>query len=241
MNRSFSAIAAATDFSLNLSGDVEAQRLRALAVTTGFFDALGVAPAQGRAFALEEEQSGRHRVAILSDGPWRTAFGARPNVVGTTVQLNVEPYTIVGVLPAGFWWTTLPDVIVPRAFEPAERTERAAHMFPVVARLRPGVSIAQARGDMDEIGRQLVARYPKENANHVPRVVPIREGSSATRGAPQGDRHPPDARRGAPGALVAQWLTESIVLGAIGGAMGVLLASWIVVVPAANERSIDVG
>ena len=258
MNRSFSAMAAATDFSLNLTGDVEPQRLRALAVTTGFFDALGVEPAQGRAFAPEEEQTGRHRVAILSDGVWRAAFGARSNVVGTTVQLNAEPYTVVGVLPRGFWWTTLPDVIVPRAFEPAERTQRAVHMFPVVARLRPGVSLAQARGDMDEIGRQLAAKYPKENANHFPRVVPIRE-------VVVGDTRQPllallgavvlvlliaaanvstlllaraTARRkeiairltlgAARRRLVAQWLTESVVLGAIGGAMGIVIASWIV-------------
>jgi putative ABC transport system permease protein len=258
MSRSFGAMASATDFALNLTGDVEPRRLNALAVSPPLFDALGVTPAQGRVFRPEEEEPGRHRVAILGDGLWRGAFGARAGVVGTSVLLNAEPYEVIGVMPPDFWWPSRPDVIVPRPFGAGDRTQRAIHMFPVVARLAPGVSLARAREDMDIIGRQLAARYPNENRDHFPQVTPVREilvgntrqplllllgavglvlliacaNVSTLLVARATVRRREMAIRITLGAgrarLVRQLLTESVLLASIGGAIGILLAHWIV-------------
>ncbi|HZR24692.1 MAG TPA: ABC transporter permease [Vicinamibacterales bacterium] len=260
---SFAAMGAASGFALNLTGNIEPQRLGALAVSSGFFEALGVQPAMGRVFRLDEEDPGRSHVAILSDGLWRRAFGARPDVVGTSVMLNAEPYEIVGVLPADFWWPERPDVVVPRAFGPGDRTQRATHMFPVVARLAPGVSIEQARADMDAIGRRLAEQYPDVNKFHFPQVTPGRDifvGSmrqpllllmaavglllliacanvSTLLIARATARRQEIAIRQTLGAgrgrLIRQLLTESALIAAIGGVCGVLIAHWLVAAGAA--------
>src|SRR5215813_13337424 len=90
---------------LNFTGIGEPERVAALRVTANFFSVLGVAPAHGRNFLPEEDQSGRNHVAILSDGLWRRRFGADPNLIGRQIQLSGESYTVVGVLPPGFQLT----------------------------------------------------------------------------------------------------------------------------------------
>ena len=258
MSTSFSAMASATDFALNLTGGVDPQRVRALAVSPAFFDALGVSPARGRPFAAAEEDPGRSHVAILTDGLWRGAFGARPDIVGSRVVLNAESYDVVGVLPASFWWPTRPQILVPRAFEPDERTQRAVHMFPVVARLARGVTPAQARADMDAIGRQIAERHPDTNRAHFPHIASMREIVVGETGqsllallgavvlvlliacanvstllvARATARRKEIAIRltlgAARGRLIRQLLTESVLLAAIGGGCGMLLAVGIV-------------
>ncbi len=257
-SRSFAAMASVTDFALNLTGGIEPQRLRALAVSPGFLDVLGVSPSLGRAFRIDDEELGRHRVVIISDGLWRSAFGGRPDLVGAMVQLNAEPYQIVGILPRTFWWTSHPDVLVPRAFEADERTLRAVHMFSVVARLAPGVSVEQARADMDAIGRRLAAEHPTENRYHLPFVAPLRDAFvsdvrqplmalfgavllvlliacanvSTLTVARSTARRKEIAIRLALGAgrvrVARTLLTESVLVAALGGAFAVLLAWWTV-------------
>jgi putative ABC transport system permease protein len=254
-SRAFAVMAAASDFNLNLSGDGEPQRLRALAVSPGFLEALDVAPARGRVFRAEEEQPGQ-RAAILSDGLWRARFGSDPQILGRTILLNAEPYEVVGIMPAPFWWTSNPEVIVPLTLNANQRTLRTIHAFRVVARRRPGVSLDQARADMDAIGRDLARRYPAENTGHAPQIVPIRESlvgdmrqalllmlvavglvlliacaNVSTLLMARGTaRRREIAIRLAMGAgrwrLVRQLLTENVLLALIGGGAGVVVASW---------------
>ena len=254
-SRAFTTIAAASDFNLNLSGDGEPQRLRALALSPGFLDALGVAPVRGRVFRADEEEPG-NRVAILSEGLWRTRFGGDPQILGRKILLNAQPYEVVGIMPARFWWTSNPEVIVPLTLSASQRTLRSLHSFRVVGRRRPGVSLDQARADMDAIGRELARQYPAENTGHAPMVVPIRESLvgdmrdalllllvavglvlviacanvSTLLMARGTTRRKEIAIRLAMGAgrwrLVRQLLTESVVLAFIGGGAGVLFASW---------------
>jgi hypothetical protein len=103
--------------------------------------------ARGRGSA-EEEEPGR-RVAILSDGLWRARFGGDPQMLGRTILLNAEPYEVVGIMPPSFWWRSNPEVVVPLSLGASQRTLRTFHAFLIVARLRPGVSLDQARADMD--------------------------------------------------------------------------------------------
>jgi putative ABC transport system permease protein len=254
-SRAFTTMAAASDFNLNLSGDGEPQRLRALALSPGFLDALDVAPARGRVFRAEEEEPGRF-VAILSDGLWRARFGSDPQILGRKILLNAQPYEVVGVMPAGFWWTSNPEVIVALTLSASQRTLRSLHSFRVVGRVRPGVSLDQARADMDAIGRDLAQQYPAENTGHAPMVVPIRESLvgdmrdalilllaavclvlliacanvSTLLMARGTTRRKEIAIRLAMGAgrwrLVRQLLTESVVLAFVGGGAGVVFASW---------------
>jgi putative ABC transport system permease protein len=254
-SRAFTTMAAASDFNLNLSGDGEPQRLRALALSPGFLDALGIEPARGRVFRAEEEEPGS-LVAILSDNLWRARFGSDPQILGRKILLNAEPYEVIGVMPAGFWWTSNPEVIVPLRLSASQRAIRSLHSFKVVARRRPGVSIDQARAEMDAIGRKLAEQYPAENTGHAPMVVPLRESLvgdmrdalllllvavglvlviacanvSTLLMARGTTRRKEIAIRLAMGAgrwrLVRQLLTESVVLAFIGGGAGVLFASW---------------
>jgi len=139
----------------------------ALSVTANLFPALGVLPALGRNFLPEEEQAGRNRVALLSDGLWQRRFGADPGLIGRQIQLNGESYTVVGVMPPRFQLTRGTEVWVPLMLDPALapwHANRSHHNLSVIGRLKPGVSLAQAQVAMDTIARQLEQQYPKSNA-----------------------------------------------------------------------------
>jgi len=255
-SRSFTAMAAYNEIALNLTGRGEPERLRGLSVSPGFLAALGVSPVVGRDFAPDEETFGRHRVALLSDGLWRRRFGGDASIVGRTVTVDGNPYEVVGVLPARFWWPTRPDLLVPLALDDHDRTLRAAHFLRVVGRRNSGVSFTQAREEMAVIGRRLSAAFPVENANHTTSVQPLRDalvGDTRTAlltllgavalvlliacanvatllVARATTRQKELAIRMAVGGtrtrLVQQMLTESLVLAMVGGGVGLLLALW---------------
>jgi predicted permease len=181
--RSFAAMAAYNEMAVNLTGAGEPERLRGLAASPGFLDALAATPARGRDFRLEEERVGRHRVVLLSDALWRRRFGADPGVVGRNVTFDGNPYEVIGILPPTFWWRSRspdpspapPDVLVPLALSDSDRALRAAHFLRIVARLQPGVSPAQAREELHVIGARLSQTYPDENRFHGPSLQSMRE------------------------------------------------------------------
>ncbi len=166
--RSYDGMAAYRNAGYELSGIAEPERLTGARVSPSLFGVLGVMPALGR--ALTEEDDRQHaNVAVLSDGLWSRAFGRDPSILGRTITLDRQPYTVVGVMPSSFQFPphgaesngTPAALFVPIAFSPLER-EEFGDMYnnTVVARLKAGVSIAEARAELPSIGRALADRYP---------------------------------------------------------------------------------
>ena len=159
----FSAIAAVTGGAMTLTGYGDPQQLRAARVSAGYFDAFGVKAAVGRTFTADEDQPGKERVVVLSHRLWATEFGADASLVGRTITLDNQAFTVIGVLPKDSPFDrTFNRMWRPLAFSPAERT-RNFHWLQVVARLKGGFTIEQARAQMDGIGRQIAADYPDSN------------------------------------------------------------------------------
>jgi putative ABC transport system permease protein len=156
-NRSFEGMAAFSTNNYNISGDEVPERVVGAIASTDLFKTMGVNPAQGRVFALEEGQFGQHRVAILSDGLWQRRFGSQTLVDGQTLKLNGEVFTVIGVMPRGF---EFPDQNVklwmPLALpDESEYNTRGNYWLSVVGRLRPGVTRVQAQTEINGIQRQI--------------------------------------------------------------------------------------
>ena len=161
--RSFSAIAAVDGNSYNVNAGPRPERVEGAAVSPAFFDLLGVQPAIGRVFRDEEAQAGRDNVALLSRGFWERSFGSDPHVVGRVVRVNGVPTEIVGVLPASFDYPAGADVWKPLAFTPDQLTPnyRGSHYLDAIARIKPGLTIEQARADMKALTSTIVAAHPE--------------------------------------------------------------------------------
>lgn len=162
-NQTFEGMAATTtaSFNLNAGGDVEV--IRGTLITADFLPVLGISPALGRNFLPEEDRPGGNtRVALISYAFWQQQFGGDPGVVGKTLTVNDNPFTVVGVLPESFVWSAGPNkLFVPLAPDPARsRSDRRLIVF---GRLKPGVTKEQSLADMSAIARQLAQQYPETN------------------------------------------------------------------------------
>jgi putative ABC transport system permease protein len=166
--RSYDGMAAYRNAGYELSGIAQPERLTGARVSPSLFGVLGVAPALGR--ALTEDDDRQHaNVTVLTDGLWARAFGRDPSILGRTITLDRQPYTVVGVMPPSFQFPphgaetngTPAALFVPISFSPLER-ENFGGMYnnTVVARLKGGVTIEQARAEIPGIGRVLAERYP---------------------------------------------------------------------------------
>ena len=165
-------------FTLAATGGGSPQTLIAGAVGSGFFDIVRTPPQLGRVFLPAEDAPGSH-VVIISNGFWKTRFGAAPDAVGRTVSLDGEAYTVVGVMPAHFsiasWGITARDMWVPLAHTDEQKAVRDNHNEQVIARLKPGVTVAQAKGEMEAISVELERQYPQANAGWGATVIPLQE------------------------------------------------------------------
>jgi putative ABC transport system permease protein len=177
-NRVFDGLAATQFDSYNLTGGDEPERLQGRNVSYNFFDVLGVLPAAGRSFRSDEDRAGAPRVTVISHGLWQRRFGGDRKIVGKSVALNGESYTVVGVLPRDYRFGTQTDVFVPLGLKEDDETVRERDNHPgiyAVARLKDGVTFEQAQEEMKGIAAQLAEEYPKENAGNSVSLTPLRE------------------------------------------------------------------
>jgi len=254
---SFSALAAVDPYSLDLTGEERPEVVFAARVTEGFFDALGMPLLHGRAFLPEDFETGG--VVVIGERLWERRFGSDPDLVGTPITLDGAPVTVVGILPREFNPHMHPtvaerDAWIPLVEQGWERQTRGSRWWNVVGKLSPGVTIEEARAEMDAIATRLAADHPETNADIRTTIVPLRDhlvGDARTallvlqgavlflllvgcanvaslmlaRGT---EREGEFALRAALGAgrgrLIRQLLTESLAIAILGGAAGVALA-----------------
>lgn len=261
-NRSFSALGAYRGDDFNMTGQGEPERLRAEMVSADFFSILGVKPVTGRLIDAQDDHAGAAPVVVLSQGFWKRKFGSSPQIIGQTISLNGTAYTVIGVIPASFYFMgsnfRLSDVYVPLGqWTDVTFLDRRVGMgMDAIGRLKDGVSVTQARADMDRVAQALAQTYPDADKGSGVTVLSLKENMVGDVApllyvllgavgfvlliacvnianlllARSTGRAREFAIRAALGAgrwrVVRQLLTESILLSVTGGILGLLLAAW---------------
>jgi putative ABC transport system permease protein len=237
------------------SASNEPEQIKGAFVNQGLFEILGVAPILGRTFTADEDQPDHDLVVIVSYGLWQRRFGGDPNILGQTLIMNNRPRVVIGVMPKGFQFPEVADAWGPLALTPKTYT-RTDHGFSAIARLKPGVSLEQAQAEMTNIAAGIEAENPVTNEGLGVNVINLRANlvgdykkallillgvvafvlliacvnvanlllARATA------RQKEIAIRAALGAdrkrIFRQLLTESLLLGLISGALGLVMALW---------------
>ncbi|HEY6212845.1 MAG TPA: ABC transporter permease, partial [Vicinamibacterales bacterium] len=252
-NRTADAVAAYSEQPINISGDGQPERIPGAVVTDQFFRILGIAPERGRVFQDGDDRPGAQKVAVISHRFWQRRFNGRADIVGQTAVLGGQPHTIVGVMPPTFafpWHDT--DVWAILTMDPP--TRRGPFYSTGLARLKPGVTMEQMRANLTDVSTEMKRRYPGPSdwrmdvkplrdayVSGVSRILWVLLGAVgfllliATANvanlllARAATREREMALRGALGAggrrIVAQLLTESVVLAIAAGAAGIAVAA----------------
>jgi len=235
----------------------EPERVPRAGVRSTFFDVLGVQPMLGRSFLPAEDQPNTTTVVIISEGLWKRRYGSDPNVIGRTITVNTLPVTVIGVMPAGFEFPEKTQIWVPSGVELAKE-QRDNRSYFGLARLKPNMPLAQAQSQISAINAHLARSFPETNKGWDARLVRLHDllvrsfrpsllillsavgcvlliacaniaNLLLVRAAA---RQKEVAIRAALGAgrvrIVRQMLTESALLSAIGGALGLLLSLWLI-------------
>lgn len=243
-----------TGFSLSAGDDPVA--INGAAVSSAFFSVLRTKASQGRTFLAEEEQLGRNQVVVISHRLWQRTFGSNTNLIGQTLTLNSQSFTVVGIMPDGFQFPSWAELWVPLAWDERQSQVRSIHDSLVIARLNQNVSLTEAQAEMSTISSRLEQQYPEDNKGWGAVVIPLQEdligdirpallmlfsavgfvlliacanvaNLMLARGANRQKEIAIRIALGAPRSrIVRQLLSESILLAVIGGSLGLLLAGW---------------
>ena len=234
-----------------------AELIPVLRVSYGFFDTIGVQPVLGRGFTPQEDQVNAPGRVVLTDALWHRRFGANSNIVGRSINLEGGTYTVVGVLPPGFAFPFIKgEAMVPVGTDPEVYKERGNHSGEAIARLKPGVTEEQARGEIVTIGKRLAAAYPDKNAGFSMDVESLQNffvkdsrpmmltllgavllvlllacvnvaGLMLVRAAGRAREMAVRTALGAgAGAMLRDSMAEAVIIAAAGGAFGILAGSW---------------
>ncbi|MEO8596641.1 MAG: ABC transporter permease [Candidatus Solibacter sp.] len=176
-NHVFSDMAATRGNSANLTADGPPEMVTGRATTANFFDVLGVKPLIGRTFTEAEDREGAP-VIVISYDLWQRRYAGEAGAVNRDILMSGAKYSIIGVMPRDFAFRDRKlDYWIPVHFSPTDRSNRGSHYLNVVARLKPGVAMARAAADMNEIARRLAAEFPEANKDVGAALVPAREDS----------------------------------------------------------------